>query len=526
LNADHLVCDAAPLDSIIQRLGRVNRRGDSIAQVHLLVEKLKDTQNKQGKDTAAKRFETASRTTVELLKQYLRKSEEHSAGVVYDASPKALASLPKPDTALAPTPTIVELTDILLDAWSMTSITEPMPGRPPVGSWLRGIDAEEPQTTIAWRAELDLDGFDRLDLEEIEEWFDAHRILPHETLSVPTRRAAQWIVERWDTVTNELREAIGNRSCIVDRAGLRKVKLKDLVDELMRNRTESIAYSDIILPAAFGGIQTGEGLLNRMAPKLVEAQPDSPPSRNLLNASDVADKRHDRYRLLRVFSEASDNTMALIGATPSDFAGFARFAIDLPSDGDISRQLISRVPKRERLDFGTERQTLACHVGLVEKHSREIANKLAITGKIRQAVDLAATWHDRGKDRYIWQRAVGRTPEEKPVGKSGGSMRRVRPDYRHEFGSLREFIDAHEGKIDSDVFDLAMHLMAAHHGRARPHFARGGFDPEARFRSPQIAAEVIRRFGRLQRRYGHWQLGYLENLLRCADAIASAGKKD
>jgi CRISPR-associated endonuclease/helicase Cas3 len=72
------------------------------------------------------------------------------------------------------------------------------------------------------------------------------------------------------------------------------------------------------------------------------------------------------------------------------------------------------------------------------------------------------------------------------------------------------------------VFDLAMHIVAAHHGRARPHFPKGGFDPCARARSPEIAAEVVRRFARLQRRYGYWRLAWLENLLRCADARASA----
>ncbi|MGA2590878.1 MAG: type I-U CRISPR-associated helicase/endonuclease Cas3, partial [Bryobacteraceae bacterium] len=41
LNADHMVCDAAPLDSMIQRLGRVNRRGyrDATVEVFPVTEK-------------------------------------------------------------------------------------------------------------------------------------------------------------------------------------------------------------------------------------------------------------------------------------------------------------------------------------------------------------------------------------------------------------------------------------------------------------------------------------------------------
>jgi CRISPR-associated helicase Cas3 len=245
----------------------------------------------------------------------------------------------------------------------------------------------------------------------------------------------------------------------------------------------------------------------------------------LLKAPDVADMKGRRYRRLRTFGDDIGAENGLVGETPNDFAGFARFALDLPCDGDIRRQLISLTPKRERPDFGTRRQRLWRHVGLVRKHARDLVERLAVSGEIRQAVNLAAAWHDQGKDREIWQGAVGHKRGEQPLGKSGGSVQRIPGNYRHEFGSLRQFGDAHEGKIPNDVFDLAMHLIAAHHGRGRPHFPKGGFDPEARAKSPQIAVDVIRRFGRLQHKYGRWRLAYLESLLRCADAAASAEDK-
>jgi CRISPR-associated endonuclease/helicase Cas3 len=108
------------------------------------------------------------------------------------------------------------------------------------------------------------------------------------------------------------------------------------------------------------------------------------------------------------------------------------------------------------------------------------------------------------------------------LGTSGGKLRRCAGGYRHEFGSLCEFAAGCEGKISDDVFDLAMHLIATHHGRGRPHFPTGGFDPVARPKSPEVRAGIIRRFALLQRKYGYWQLAWIENLLRCADAMASA----
>jgi len=88
--------------------------------------------------------------------------------------------------------------------------------------------------------------------------------------------------------------------------------------------------------------------------------------------------------------------------------------------------------------------------------------------------------------------------------------------------TLGKLLDDDRQPISDEIVDLAMHLIATHHGRGRPHFPKGGFDPYAESRSPTIHAEVIRRFGHLQRTYGWWRLAWLENLLRCADALASA----
>jgi len=111
------------------------------------------------------------------------------------------------------------------------------------------------------------------------------------------------------------------------------------------------------------------------------------------------------------------------------------------------------------------------------------------------------------------------------LAKSGGNVLSIEiTSYRHEFGSLIDVSgDPDFCQLTPDVQDLVLHLIAAHHGRARPHFTIDeAFDPEHTEKaSAQIAREVPRRFARLQQKYGRWGLAYLESLVRAADALAS-----
>ena len=350
LNADHLVGDAAPLDSWIQRLGRVNRRGNGNATVILIREK--GHADKTG-------FDKACIATSKLLTDGM------------DVSPKTLAAFKKAlrpeqiDEASSPKPAMVELTDILLDAWSMTSIVEPMPGRPDVAPWIRGIDQELPETTIAWRAELDLPGFDQLDLETIEEWFDTHRVLTHETLSVPTSAAAKWFTDRWDKLDDKQKSEVSSRPIVVNRAGLKLVTVNEVINQLSRN-TDSIRNADLILPASFGGIERGKGLLDTDAPEVPnDESKQSAEDRAKALASrsqppDVADE-HGRYRELVTKTEEGEpdvRPIGLGGKPPNP----ARFVVELESDDDKRVQLISYVIKRDKLDLGSEPQSLKDHV--------------------------------------------------------------------------------------------------------------------------------------------------------------------
>ncbi len=159
-----------------------------------------------------------------------------------------------------------------------------------------------------------------------------------------------------------------------------------------------------------------------------------------------------------------------------------------------------------------------------------MVEKLGMRDPEASAVRLAAGWHDLGKDRRIWQHSIHNLDYPDAVlAKSGGKMRpQELSGYRHEFGSVMDLSigDSHRLEFFAlalEVQDLALHLIAAHHGRARPHFpVDEAFDQNyTDGEAAAVAVETPRRFARLQRKYGRWGLAYLESLVRAADALAS-----
>ncbi len=70
--------------------------------------------------------------------------------------------------------------------------------------------------------------------------------------------------------------------------------------------------------------------------------------------------------------------------------------------------------------------------------------------------------------------------------------------------------------------DLILHLIATHHGYARPDFPERAFDKDHPIAlNRDVAEAAMKRFAQLQIKYGWWQLAYLEAILKAADALAS-----
>lgn len=180
-------------------------------------------------------------------------------------------------------------------------------------------------------------------------------------------------------------------------------------------------------------------------------------------------------------------------------------------------------PMERRIPVGTG-QLLDPHLTACASEATSIASALGLADWEREALVMASAVHDLGKGRKVWQRAAGNDDTANAVAKPLGRMTPSLLDgYRHELGSIIDVIETGAmDHLDPLIRDLATWLVAAHHGRARPHFsARETFDPE---RSDEAAADAALRslylFDRLQHRLGRWRLAYLQAIRLAAD-IAS-----
>lgn len=516
LSADHMVCDLPTFDSMAQRLGRVNRFGERDDTRVDVVHPAPGTFDEKHPHTPARR------TTLGLL-HYM---DENLEG---NLSPQSLSELSPNQrlAAFAPEPTILPATDILFDAWAMTSIRGKMPGRPPVAPYLHGVaDWEPSRISVAWREEVDVIDKELLEREGKDfpqRLLDDYPLKTHETLT-----------DRADRVLGELQK-IENRmdgECpvwVVDANGVVQVTgLKRLLAIDKKRALVELADCTLLLPPRAGGLKGG----------LLDGKSS--------DATDVADEwrlpddSNARRRVRQWDNDQPPPGMTLVRSIDTD-PDPEEFATD-ENAIDGARQK-PRIWWWFSLPRSAPNPTLAAaepvtwtdHTNDVVRHVTAIADRLGLPPDLRAALILAAELHDLGKQRELWQRSIGNpNPTDwhakpgKPAGKPRWRPRRL-SEYRHEFGSLLDILshEQHLERLDAledPMRDLVLHLIAAHHGRARPHFTRDeAVDSHYATDAANAATiEVTRRYARLQRRYGRWGLAYLESLLRAADWAASA----
>lgn len=490
-DADHMVCDATTLDSLIQRLGRLNRTGGKNRKATATL-----IYNGNEKGSAAE--------TVKFLVE--RKT--------CDGSPQALSKVLEGlgegdvDKMFASKPKTQPLTKDLLDLWSMTSIYREYRSRPHVRFWLRGDeDKARPDTYVCWREDAKY-----IKNDDAGDVFDKYRILPKETLR-----------EYTDEVYKFLKSKSGKIMVIKDDGRCENQATADV-------RKEDLYFSTVVLPTDFGGLDK-RGFLS---------PGETSPVRDVADISgNVQDSEGlSGYSRCRVLIEQMDDvqeTVKQIGGPLKESE--IRKVLDSPemkleceiditkSDDDAPNTKIRYYTRRIGWQSRTlVEQSLADHLKDVKEKATDIVKPYSnMPEAVKNAIITAAEYHDKGKENEKWQKWMHVKPDKMPLAKTTSKKRPLKMGgFRHELDSTNMLERMPRNKLGVEA-DLILHLVASHHGWARPCFR-----PEARDNKAmnldgddQILTRVAERYANLQKRFGAFGLAWLEGLLRGADWSAS-----
>ena len=570
INFDALITECAAADSLRQRFGRLDRRGQHYAETGRpskawiigprSVVKTKKPDFIYGNSARATWAELAARA---------------SNGRV-DVGPLALGKFPP--EAEAPRPEAPLLLRSYMDAWSQTN-PEPA-AQPPVEWFLHGIQTRRaPDVSIVWRS-------DRSD--------EVLGLVPPrqaEALQVPINAAKSWLsaggeVDVADAYQDEPQANEGpGQGARTDFAVWRggKPATPDI-------SADDIRAGDVIVVApARGGLTDGtwdpssdapvpdmgdraqhahRGRLTLRLDAAMAAESNAkPPKPKDQIESDRPIGEDIRRWLGQVAADDDGSPEWLSGVAErllSDGFDYTRVDAGGNAEGDVDAGsyyvLIGRSgeTRKPAVDVtamdGSDRAcsmigtavTLDRHLDGVGELAERTASRLGLSG-FAADLRLAGRLHDIGKvDMRFQKRLTGGDPvysvmHKEPLAKSLPGAPRGPGSYplgmRHEAASAAMLASNADILASSNDGDLVLHLVASHHGWGRPllpivedadpqniSYTFGGHVLEATtdVAKTGLALEMSDTFWRLTERYGHYGLAWLEAILRLADHRRSA----
>lgn len=555
---DALITECAPVDSLRQRFGRLDRRGRFAsatgAPARAWILGVPSSLNPKRPDLI---YGEALRLTWEQLESLADKSAD---GLV-DVGPMALRSFPQEATAERPKAPLLLKT--YMEAWVQTN-PEPIV-QPSVEWFLHGmVEPHEPDVSVVWR-------WDRSP--------ETLRLVPPrpaEYLQVPIGAARSWLAQLAEVEVADVdMPAHHSRAAGASGAdGQRIMRWKGKgKSDLESVHQEKIQPGDVIIvDPARGGIRGGTW--------------DPSCTTEATDLGDAAQLLHRRRRTLRLDSRLLHLQGASHIPSPTDEADATtslRDRIDrwLEEPGDVPSQIQELLPQtadrfeihtvttdsddapyyiltERSVDPGTfdgsdrslsltgARTTLRRHLDGVGDRAAQFARRLNLDNDIQDDLCLAGRLHDLGKVDERFQKGlvggddVALAMLDEPLAKSlpGRSGPWFYPrGMRHEIASVSLAMSNPDVLRDAHDPDLVLYLIASHHGWCRPllpiihdpkpHMLSFDHDDHIMestsdlIESP-IALEMADRFWRLNERYGYYGLAWLEAILRLADHGQSA----
>lgn len=550
IDCDHLGVETCSADSFVQRLGRVNRLGASTRDVTVrLVGDAKGThpagrvfQRVQALVADGCELHGSPATFPARLRGDAERDEARSKISTADGDEQRrqiegdLKKLEEAARALfdvrVPPPA---LTDAVLDDFAMTSKHPNSGARPDVGRWLHGcVEDSSLYVELAWRAELDR----VTETEDAERLVAAFPIGARETARCPLYEAVDLLKAIRARAIED--DALAARVFLVTRYGnTTGMRLRDVPTDDDGGLRALLHDATLVLPTSAGGYDgqfVNPASTQPVSDVAEQAQPSTRAQRRRLwiDAGRVTtslavsgqpqhiDPDTDAEDLLKEVEDVADGLLGfgwrLVEAAGSGVRGVV-----------IARE-DPRAPEEAEDDdasLGFQNEILLTkHLGDARTKATELCKRLALPAHVRDTVIEAAGQHDLGKDRPWWQRAVGRVVQP-AVAKSGRSRfdHKINRGYRHELGSVA---DLHDGKVtlpNTVDRELCLHLVAAHHGHARPGFRVEAAGPFLTDAARRALTETPSRFVKLQAKYGWWALAWLEALVKAADVLASCDEE-
>ena len=386
---------------------------------------------------------------------------------------------------------------------------------------------------------------------EVDGFFDAAPLRVVEALETDTRRVIDWLKKRTRQLLNtidaaklsdgtpgnneaENNDALaplmpdapvafvlgggGELECTFSLAELRNGELKALA--------RALSGRQLAVDARLGGI--ANGLLDARAngPAVTGEDNWGRPEAWEAPESEEADDGAAAAVRVRV---AKDDEQASEAAAENMWRQVHTAPYRVSPEGDVQTWLV--VEKRRGADASEDARAMTLrpqrldeHQAWVAREAARIADELRLEKRDRAMLIAAARHHDDGKGAPRWQRAFNAPQTGGPYAKTSGPLNvRLLNGYRHEFQSA---CDAARNGLDGvdrtdPRFELALHLIAAHHGSARPSMGIDGCDGLPPSAAEAEAYEIALRYARLQRKWGPWGLAWWEALLRAADQRAS-----
>lgn len=272
---DALVAEAASLDSLRQRFGRLDRLGKyGKAEGVIVCDKSPKDDPVYGKAIieTVKWFKEQGKERPKKLKDELKKLKDEAKKLKGDAKQRAQARLarmalvdfgvlalqvPTGDDLtklLAPKPNAPTLLPAYLDLWAQTS---PAPSQlPDVSLWLHGPNSGPAEVQVVWRADLTEGVLQRGDVEAATAIVAAVRPSSLEAMPLPFVTVRAWLANQAARDLGDTEGATPDDSDEPKTEGRRALRWRGDESEIVDARSLKPGHT-IVVPASYGGIRSG-----------------------------------------------------------------------------------------------------------------------------------------------------------------------------------------------------------------------------------------------------------------------------